>query len=143
MLLKCLKEKIEKVTKQIYEKFKVSVPKIFDKAAEELHNSQNECYACDEKFSSEERGLMKVREHCHYTGKYRGALHSKCNLRLRRSKTIPVFANNLTGYDGHLLITRLSDTLGKVRCIPNNEERYKSISRSVLVDIIVKNDKEV
>ena len=61
MLLQYLQKKIEKVTKQIYEKFKVSVPMIFDKAAEELHNSQNECYACGEKFSSEERGLMKVK----------------------------------------------------------------------------------
>ena len=87
------------------------------------------------------RGLMKVRDHCHYTGKYRGALHSKCNLRLRHSKTIPVFAHNLTGC--HLFITRLSDTLGKVNCIPNNEEKYKSISKSVLVDIIVKNEREV
>ena len=116
---------------------------IFDKAAEELHNSQKEFYACGEKFSSEERGLMKVKDHCHYTGKYQGALHSKCNLRLRRSKTIPVFAHNLTGYDSHLFITRLSDTLDLGGCIPNNEEKYKSISKSVLVDIIDSNDKEV
>ena len=62
---------------------------------------------------------------------------------MRRSKTIPAFAHNLTGYDSHLFLTRLSDTLGKVSCIPNNEEKYKSISKSVLVDIIVKNDREV
>ena len=38
---------------------------IFDKAAEEPHNSQNECYDCGEKFSSEKRGLVKVWDHCH------------------------------------------------------------------------------
>ena len=84
-------EKLEEVAKHIYKKFKSFVPMIFDKVAEELHNSQSECYACGEKFSSEKQGLRKVRDHCHNTEKYRGALHSKYNLRLRRSRTIPVY----------------------------------------------------
>ena len=72
----------EKITKEIYKRFKDSVPMIFDETAKKLHNSQNNCYSCGEEFSSEERGLVKVRDHCHYTGKCRGALHPKCNLRL-------------------------------------------------------------
>ena len=39
----------------------------------------------------------KVRDHCHWTGKYRGAAHNGCNLRKRISKKIPVFFHNLSG----------------------------------------------
>ena len=97
---------LEKVTKEIYKIFTDSVHMIFDETARKIHESQSKCCACGEKFNSEERCLVKVRDHCHYTGKYRGALHSKCNLRLRRSRNIPVFFHNLTGYDCHLLFVK-------------------------------------
>ena len=45
-------EKLEEVTKKIYETFKEPKPMIFDEAAKKLHESQNECYACGEKFKS-------------------------------------------------------------------------------------------
>ena len=77
--------KLENITKQIYERFKVSVPMAFDEDARTLHESQNECYACGEEFGR--NSLSKVRDHCHYTGKYQGALHSKFNLRLKRTRT--------------------------------------------------------
>ena len=32
----------------------------------------------------------KVRDHCHYTGKYRGAAHSICNLKYQTPKEVPV-----------------------------------------------------
>ena len=32
----------------------------------------------------------KVRDPCHYTGKYRGAAHNICNLRYKVPKEIPV-----------------------------------------------------
>ena len=34
--------------------------------------------------------MRKVRDHCHYTGKYRGAAHSKFNLEYKIVKEIPV-----------------------------------------------------
>ena len=33
---------------------------------------------------------QKVRDHCHYTGKIRGAAHSICNLRHKVHREIPV-----------------------------------------------------
>ena len=55
---------------------------------------------------------MKVRDNCHFTGKYRGAAHSKCNIQYRKIKDIPVFFHNLGGYDGHLIFQNLSKIEG-------------------------------
>ena len=54
----------------------------------------------------------KVRDHNHYTGKYRGAAHSGCNLRKKLSKQIPVFFHNLSGYDSHFIFQHLSSVEG-------------------------------
>ena len=72
-----------------------------------------------------------VRDHCHITGKYRGAAHNECNLRLRinpKTMTIPVVFHNLRGYDSHLIMQAISQTDGKITCIPNNTEKYISFS---------------
>ena len=45
----------------------------------------------------------KVRDHDHWTGDFRGAAHSGCNLLYRRLKKIPVFFHNLCGYDEHII----------------------------------------
>ena len=140
---KVFAKKLEEVTKKIYETFKEPVPMIFDEAAKRLHESQHECYACGERFKDDDVNLRKVRDHCHYTGKYRGALHNKCNLRLKTTRTIPVFLHNLTGYDCHLFVKRLADSPGDINCIPHNEEKYITFKMRVLVDTITKEDKEV
>ena len=49
----------------------------------------------------------RVRDHCHHTGKYRGAAHSKCNVQYRKIKDIPVFFHNLGGYNRHLIFQNL------------------------------------
>ena len=78
-----------------------------------------------------------MRDHCHYTGKYRGALHSKCNLKLGvKTLIIPVLAHNNSGYDSHMFVKRLSGTKGWVGCIPENEEKYITFSKNILVDMV-------
>ena len=65
------------------------------------------------------------------TGKYRGAAHNACNLKLRlnpKTTAIPVVFHNLRGYDSHLLMQAISMVEGKVSCIPNNTEKYISFS---------------
>lgn len=127
-------EKLEEVTRKIYENFKDPRPMIFDEAAKRLHNAHNRCCACGNEFNEKDFNMTKVCDHCHFTDAYRGALHSKCNLKLRRSKTIPVIFHNLSGYDSHLFVKRLADTPGDVTCIPHNEEKYMTISKRVLVN---------
>jgi len=46
-----------------------------------------------------------VKDHCHITGRYRGAAHAECNKKLRinpKTDQIPVFFHNLSGYDAHI-----------------------------------------
>ena len=38
--------------------------------------------------------------HCHYTGKFRRAAHSKCNLNYKVPKDIPIIIHN-ANYDNH------------------------------------------
>ena len=90
-----------------------------------------ECHICFKKFSPNDR---KVRDHCHYTGKYRGAAHSSCNLRYRIPDYIPVVFHNLAGYDAHLFIKELAKDTTKIGVIAKNAENYISFSVKVEVD---------
>ena len=78
-------------------------------------------------------GDDKVWDHCHSTGKYRGAAHFKCNLAYQVPKYFPVFFPNLAGYDSHLFIKNLGVTEGNIKCIPNNEEKYISFSKEIVI----------
>ena len=46
----------------------------------ESYEKQKVCYICEKKFSSN-KNYCKVKDHCHYTKKFRGAAHNNCNLR--------------------------------------------------------------
>jgi hypothetical protein len=90
------------------------------------------CKICDCAFSDD----YKVRDHDHITGKYRGAAHANCNLKLRINPDkieIPVFFHNLRGYDSHLIMQQIGEMEGEIKCIPNNMEKYISFSLGQLV----------
>jgi len=86
-----------------------------------------ECWICQKPF---EGGDEKVRDHCYFSGQFRGAAHNKCNLLFRKPEHVPVIFHNLSGYDSHLFIKNLGKTQGQIDCIPNNEEKYTSFSKS-------------
>ena len=76
----------------------------------------------------------KVRDHCQYTGKYRGAAFSSCNSKMKKIKFIPVIFHNLQNYDSHLFIKSLGVSEGSINCIPNTEEKYISFTKEIIVD---------
>ena len=53
-----------------------------------MHNEQKVCYICKKRFSTDDNNKKyhKVKHHCHYIGKYRGAAHDICNLRYKIPK---------------------------------------------------------
>ena len=58
---------------------------------------KNLCYNTNEKMKL--KLYKKVKDHCHYTGKFRGAAHSICNLRYKVPQEIPVNIHNDSKYD--------------------------------------------
>ena len=71
----------------------------------------------------------KVRDHCHYTGKYRGAAHNICNLRYKVPKEIPVVFHNDSTYDYHFIIKELVKKFeGNFDCLGENTEKYITFS---------------
>ncbi len=103
----------------------------------EFSNSKN-CYACGVQFGTvivnegkKKEKVTPCRDHCHITGKYRGAACNKCNLRMRVPKFVPVLFHNLEGYDSHLFVRSLGLEEGDIRCIPKTDERYISFSKNI------------
>ena len=90
------------------------------------------CHICNE-----ELGKDRVSDHCHLSGKFRGATHEVCNLRYKVQKFFPVVFHNLSGYDSHLFIKTLENSEGDISYIPNNEENYISFTKEVIVDKFV------
>ena len=70
-----------------------------------------------------------VRDHCHFTGEFRGAAHNHCNRQYRKTYNIPVFFHNLTGYDGHIVFEHLTSLKLKKAptVIAKSLEKYLSI----------------
>ena len=66
----------------------------------------------------------KVRDHCHVTGKFRGAAHWNCNINFWLIKEVPVIFHNLRGYDSHLIFNELNKFNVKISVIPNGLEKY-------------------
>ena len=82
----------------------------------ETHEIKNICYIskkefCTDKNNKEFGKMQKVRDYCHYTGKYRGAAHSNCNLNYKIPNEIPVVFHNGTTYDYHFIIKQLAREL--------------------------------
>ena len=101
-------------------------------------NETTKCWICNEEFddTADEKGYKKnekVKDHCHYTGRFRGAAHNSCNLNYKKPNLIPVVFHNLSGYDSHLFIKNLGFTNGTIDCIPNNEEKYISFTKNTVV----------
>ena len=89
------------------------------------------CHICYKPFTLRD---PKVRDHCHYTGLYRGPAHSLCNLRYKIPSYIPVVFHNLSGYDAHLFIRELGAHTSDMEVIAKNKEDYISFSIKVPVE---------
>uniref|UniRef100_A0A158P4N4 DNA-directed DNA polymerase n=1 Tax=Tetranychus urticae TaxID=32264 RepID=A0A158P4N4_TETUR len=88
-----------------------------------VFEASTQCYVCNKQLQDD-----KVVDHCHLTGKFRGAAHNRCNLKMRLPHRLPIIFHNLKGYDAHLLIRGLkTDKIHKINVIPQNTEKYIAI----------------
>ena len=88
---------------------------------EEKIQLSNICWICEKLIDDNDE---KVRDHCHVTGKFRGAAHWSCNINLQLTKKVPVIFHNLRGYDSHLIFNELDKFDVKIKVIPNGLEKY-------------------
>ena len=93
------------------------------------YEKQEICHICKKKFCLDENvenedngnevdeNFKQVKDHCHYTGKFRGAAHSICHLRYKVHKNIPIVIHNAS-YDTHFIINQLAKEFKeKLDCI--------------------------
>ena len=113
--LQCLQEE----QKYIQEKLDFMEPMRIKNEEEQAFQDAVYCHIC-----GFELGADRVRDHCHLTGKFRGAAHNDCNLNYSFTGRIPVILHNLRGYDSHLVMQGLGKL--KDKKISNNTEKYIS-----------------
>ena len=101
------------------------------KKQEKQYNKQRVCCICEKEFNTDDSDKKhhKVKDHCHYTGKYRGAAHNIFNLRYRIPKEIPIVFQNGPTYNYHFIIKELVKEFdGNFECLCENTEKYITFS---------------
>ena len=141
-------ETLSEDLKPIYEILKTPKPMIMTDSEKDQYTKTENCYACGVRFGTERRNektkkkekVVKCRDHCHITDKYRGAACDKCNLRMKVPMFVPVLFHNLEGHDAHLFVKSLGLEEGDIRCIPKTDEKYISFSKNIPMETIVSNE---
>lgn len=120
----------------VAEKFVNEITKLENKLMAILHNEENMIFTRRDAedfanartchFCNKELGDDRVRDHCHLTGKYRGAAHNSCNINYNfKHIKIPVFFHNLKNYDSHLIISSANQfKCKKINVIAQNSEKF-------------------
>ena len=89
------------------------------------------CYICEKEFNTDKK-YCKVRDHCHYTGKFRGAAHSICSLCYKIPREIPVVFHNGFTCNYHFIIKQLAiEFKGNFDCLGGNTEKYITLSAPI------------
>ena len=117
------------------------------------YEKQKVCYKCKKEFNNDDdddddddgddddndnKQYHKVRDHCHYTGKFRGAAHSICNLRYKTPKKISLVFHNGSSYDYHFIINQLAKEFkGQIKWLGENIEKYITFSVPIKKDLIM------
>ena len=113
-------------------------PLVMTEVDEQHFKTMDGCHICGEKYTDKD---VRIRDHCHITGNFRGSAHQECNLKLRikpENIKIPVIFHNLRGYDSHFIMQQIGEIANKhgytnkkgekqdlnINAIPNNMEKY-------------------
>ena len=101
-------EQLSEIKETILSKMKTNLP--MEKLTEEQQlqfKNATRCSICNKKFQEDDE---RVRDHCHFTGKYRACAHNKCILDYSwRYFKIPIFFHNIKNYDAHLIINKANE----------------------------------
>ena len=91
-----------------------------------LYRNQKVCHICKKQFSTDDK---KVRSHCHFTGKYRGAAQDVWNLNYKILKEIPIVFHNGSTYDYHFIIKEpAKEVKEQFQCLGENRKVHNFFS---------------
>ena len=82
-------------------------------------------------------GVVKMRDHCHITGKYRGSAHTDCNIKVNLNHIFSIAFHILKDYDSHLIMHKLRNFEFKINVIPNRLKKMMSFninSKLIFID---------
>ena len=99
---------ISNEARRLYQMFSEKPMKLLTREQWRKFNRATNCHICLKGFKLSN---CKVRDHCHWTGKYQGPSHSICNLRYKIPHYIPIVFHNLSRYDAHLFIREMDTRL--------------------------------
>ena len=131
-------DRLEEDIRRIYHKIKFPKKMVLTEEDEDNKEKATNCHIYEKIL-----GKGRVRDHCHLTGQFRGAAHNACNINYKVPKFFPVIFHNLSGYDSHLFIKNLGTTAGNISCIPNNEEKYISFTKQIILDTFSKDGRNI
>ena len=103
-------------------------PLVMTEVDEQNFKTMDGCHICGEKYTDKD---VRIRDHCHITGKFRGSAHQECNLKLRikpQNLKIPVIFQNLRGYDSHFIMQQIGEIANKHGYTNKKEKSKTSIS---------------
>ena len=130
--LKEIKSECNRIMHRLRKKYKL--PNLSDEE-ECIFKESKRCHICDSKFT---KSSGKVRDHCHYTGIYRGSACNNCNLNYTNVKVskkgnikyedLVIVFHNLRSYDGHFIINCASKHCDNVRVIKQSFEKFMTFS---------------
>ena len=136
LFLEAMLEEVKYCKKVMKKHFNKSL-KMTEKDKAEFEKAKK-CHICEKKYTKKD---IRVKDHCHITGKYRGSAHQECNLKLKIEPDnikIPVIFHNLRGYDSHFIMQQIGTIVENntytnkegeekqmnINAIPNNMEKY-------------------
>ena len=140
-----IKKKINLITieEKIFKKSKENALEMINREEREMvpltyeennfYKDQEICYLCKEKFCIDKNdknniNKRKVKDHYHYTGKFRGVTDNICNLNYSFQKEIPIIIHNAT-YDAHFILNQLAiEFESELNCFEDNMEKYITFS---------------
>ena len=109
--------------------------KLLTKEQQESYENTKICYICKEKFENKylkDKKYREFRDNCHYTGEYRGAAHSLCNLKYSVAKKIPIVFLNGSNYNYHFIIKELAEEFKReLICLGENTHKYISFTAPI------------
>ena len=87
--------------------------------------NSTKCCNCDNVYVDDH---VKVRDHCHFAGKYRASRHRDCSIKVNLNHKIYVVSYNLKMYDYHVIMQEIGKFNFKINVISNGLQKYMSFN---------------